>query len=265
MLGAMVVGGIYGGLVGLLKAKYGIHEVITSIMFNWIALYVNNFYVSSSGLKKPNSEAVYEIQKTAYINVLQTWKDNPDKVAVLKESPVWGDIIIRTDLNYGIIIAIICAIIVWFIINKTTLGYSLKAVGFNKDAAEFAGIDVKKSMFISMAIAGAIAGLAGAIYITGMNPHRIGTLSLHENYGFNGLSVALISAINPIACIFGGLFYGSLKFGGTLVQSQLGTPTEIINIMIGVIVYFISIKTIVNIVAGKIKLAKKADKGATSQ
>lgn len=249
--GAMLAGALYGGLAGFLKARFGIHEVLSSIMLNWVALYFNNLYVTISWLKKPGTEAVYEIQPTAYINVLHSYKTSEEGAAALNKIPWLSDILMRTDINYGIIIAIVCAIAVWFILNKTTLGYSLKSVGANKDAAEFAGINVKKNIFVSMAIAGAIAGLAGAVYMTGMSPHRITTLAVHENFGFNGLSVALIANINPIGCIFAGLLFGGLKYGSGFIQSEMGAPSEIINIMIGTIVFFISIKTIFAIIAEK--------------
>ncbi|WP_323373245.1 ABC transporter permease [Anaeropeptidivorans aminofermentans] len=249
ILAAMAAAGIYGGFVGHLKAKYGINEVLTSIMLNWIAIYFNNFYITLPGVKKPGAEASYEIQQTAYINVLNNLKSTPEGIEKIRENPFWADIIIRTDINYGIIIAIICAVAVWFILEKTTLGYSLKAVGSNKDAAEFAGINVRKNITLSMFISGAIAGLAGAVYIMGMMPHRVIVLAMSENYGFNGLSVALLANLNPIGCIFSGLLFGGLKYGGGSIQTELGAPSEIINIMIGVIVLFISMNTIFKMIS----------------
>jgi simple sugar transport system permease protein len=247
IIGAMIAAGLYGSLVGFLKAKYGINEVLTSIMLNWIALYFNNFYINIPGVKKPNTEASYEVLQTAYITVMQNLKTTPEGVEKIQTMP-FADIIMRTDLNYGIIIAIICAIVVWYILGKTTLGYSLKAVGSNRDAAEFAGINVKRNIMLSMAISGAIAGLAGAIYIMGMSPHRVVTLALSENYGFNGLSVALIANLNPIGCIFSGLLFGGLKYGGGFIQTEMGAPSEIINIVIGVIVFFISMSGIFSVI-----------------
>lgn len=258
ILFAMLAGGIYGGIVGILKAKFGIHEVLSSIMFNWIALYSNNLYVEFSGFKKEGSEAVREIQTSAYINFFKEYKTGGREgikqlIAKIREvftdektSKIVEDIVVRTDINYGIIIAIVCAIVIWLIITKTTLGYSLRAVGLNKDAAEFAGINVPKNIFLSMAISGAIAGLAGAIYIMSMGLHRVYILGMLENYGFNGLSVALISGLHPIGAIFSGFFYSSLINSGAFLQEQLGTPIEIINIVIGVMVFFVGMQTIFN-------------------
>ena len=258
IIAAMIAGGLYGGLVGLFKAKFGIHEVLSSIMLNWIALHISNLYIAESGFKKDAAEAVYEVQTSAMIKLFPELKSTPDG---LKQIITWietnisnpetqthlRDLIIRTDINFGFLIAVAAAIIVWIILNKTTLGYSLKAVGFNKDAAEFAGIDVNKNMFLSMAIAGALSGLAGAMYITGTSPHRIDMLAMHDNHGFNGLSVALIGGVHPIGTIFAGLFYSALNFGSTKIQQDLGAPTEIINIVIGIVVALIAVKTFLNI------------------
>lgn len=252
---AMLAGALWGGMVGYLKAKFGIHEVITSIMLNWIALYCNNLYVTMPGIKKPNTEASYEVLGTALINVWGRFKQTPEGIDYLNKDPFLSEVLLKTDLNYGIFIAIAVAIVAWIILKKTTLGFSLRAVGSNKDAAELAGVDIKKNLILSMAIAGAIAGIAGAVYISGMSPHRISTLAVSENYGFNGLSVSLIAGTNPIACIFAGLLFGTLKYGGGSVQSELGAPSEIINIMIGTIIFFIAVSRIFVLLADKLKKA----------
>ncbi len=250
---AVAAAALWGGIVGYLKGRFGIHEVITSIMLNWIAIYLNNFVITLPGLKKPNAEATYEIQLSTYTTVLEEWKTSKEGLAWLKENPFWQDILMRTNLNYGILVSIIMVIIVTFFLYRTTKGFELRAVGFNRDAAEFAGINVKKNIILSMVIAGAIAGLAGALQITGCDPHRISTLATFENYGFNGLSVALIANSSPMGCIFAGLLFGGLLYGGGSIQSDVGAPTEIINIMIGTIVFFVALSTIFPIIAGKLK------------
>ena len=106
-----------------------------------------------------------------------------------------------------------------------------------------------------MIIAGAISGLAGALMISGMAPHNISTISVFENNGFNGLSVALIAGSSPIGCIFAGLLFSGLIFGGQSIQSKIGAPLEIINIMIGTIVFFVALTTIVPVISDK--LAKR--------
>ncbi len=255
ILAAMIFAGLWGSICGYLKAKFGIHEVITSIMLNWIALYLNNYMITLPFLKKPNSESSYEIRKTAWSVFLGNWKYSQEAKPFFKEHPVLGDVILRTDLNYGIIIAIVAVAVIWFLLNRTNKGYELRAVGFNNHAAQFAGINVKKNMIISMAVAGALAGLAGGLQITGVMPHRISTLSIHEGFGFDGISVALIAGNSPWGCILSGLLFGALKFGATSIQSKVGAPSEVINIVIGVIVFFVAMSSVLPMIADT--LAKK--------
>jgi len=258
MFGAMIIAGLYGAIVGILKAKFGIHEVLTSIMLNWIALYINNFYVSLPRFSRPNSNFVHTIQDSAHIVFMHEFKNTPEGMERLRESQFLTEIILRTDLNFGIFIAIFAAIIIRFILNKTTLGYTLKAVGSNRNAAEFSGIDVNRYIVLSMFISGALAGLASAVYITGMSPNTISLLAMHENYGFNGISVALIANANPIGNIFSALLFGGMQYGGARIQTTQGIPTEIIDIMVGTIVFFIGMRLIFVTLADK--LSKGVDK-----
>lgn len=258
---AMLAGALWAGIIGFLKAKFGIHEVITSIMLNWIALYLNNFFISLEGIKKPNTEASYEALETSWSVILNKWKFSDEGMAFFKGNPFFREVFLKTDLNYGIIIAVIIALVAWFLIYRTTRGFELRSVGFNPDAAEFAGINVKKNIILAMAISGAIAALAGALQITGTEPHRITVLAAMEGYGFDGISVALIANSSPIGCIFSGLLFGALRYGGASIQSEVGAPTEIINIMIGVIVFFVSIPALYGIITDAIS-KKRGEKGA---
>ncbi|WP_347498866.1 ABC transporter permease [Ruminiclostridium papyrosolvens] len=253
IIAAITIGAIYGGLVGLLKGRFGIHEVITGIMLNWIALYMNNFIITLPGLKKPNAEATYEVHAQTYTMVLQQWKTSKQGIAWMKEHPVVQEILLRTNLNYGILVAIIVVILVTFFLYRTTKGFELRAVGFNRDAAEFSGMNVTSKIILSMVIAGAISGLAGAMQITGCDPHRISTLSAFEGNGMNGLSVALIAGSSPVGCIFAGLFFSGLLYGGGSIQSDIGAPSEIISIMIGTIVFFVALATIFPLIADRLR------------
>ena len=178
--------------------------------------------------------------------------------AFFAEHPILSDLILKTDFNAGIFLAILTAFILAFILKKSTKGYELRAVGFNKDAAEFAGINVNKNIIHAMLISGAVAGLAGALTITGISPHRISTLSSFENFGFIGLSVALIAGNSPIGCIFAAILFAGLIYGGGSIQSSVGAPSEVINIMIGTIVFFVALTSIIPILADL--LAKRGKK-----
>ena len=241
-LAAIVVAGLWGALVGVLKAKFGIHEVISGIMLNWIALYFNNFMISMPWLKKPEAEASYEVLESSWLVVLNSWKTSDAGREWLLDGthPVLSDVLIRTDLNYGIFLAIAAAALVWFLLTRTTKGYEMRAVGSGADAARFAGINVNKNLILSLAIAGALAGLAGAVVITGTMPHRISVLTAQPGYGFDGISVALMANTSPFGVFASALLFAGLQYGGSSIQAELGAPSEIINIVIGTIIFFIA-------------------------
>lgn len=244
MILAGLAGGLWGSIAGFLKSKFGINEVIATIMLNWIAFYLSNFMVSNSFISVENSEASVNIQESASIGI--DW---------LK-----GLVGPATSVNWGIIISIILVFVIWFVLTKTTLGFELRAVGHNKDAAEYAGIDVGKSILKSMAIAGLLAGVAGAIQVMGVT-HNITVLAAQEGYGFDGIAVALIANSNPIGVIFSGLLFGAFKYGVIKMQS-VGAPSEVINIVIGSIVFFIALSNGLRMLY--LKMKEKRTKGGNA-
>lgn len=249
LLVGMLAGAAAGALVGWLKAKFGIHEVITSIMLNWISLYFNNFVVNSEAFHKANSTKSLPINPSGYTMLFTDMKSSSDGLAALKDIPVVGDAIARTDANVGIIVAIIAAIFIGWLLMRTKVGYEMRAVGFNRDAAQFTGINVKRNLVLCMAISGALCGVAGALNITGLNPHSISVLAAFENYGFNGLSVAFIAGCSPVGCIPASLLFAGLLYGGQSVQQVVGAPSEIISIIIGTIVFFMALGGVIPMLA----------------
>ena len=258
IMSGVIAGAIFGGIVGVLKAKFGIHEVITSIMLNWIALYLSNFIVATNTFHQPDTTSTYMINESGLTTILSNWKTSDAGMETLSQHKWLSEVLLKTDVNIGIIVAIIMAVLISILLYKSAKGYELRSVGLNKDAAEFAGINVNRNIIQSMVIAGALSGLAGALAITGTAPHKISTMAAFENYGFNGLSVALIAGSSPIGCIFGGLLYGGLLYGGQSIQSAIGAPSEIINIMIGTIVFFVALTKVVPVLADK--LLKRGEK-----
>lgn len=253
MIVAIAAGGLYGALSGYLKARFGIHEVITTIMLNWIAFYFNNYIIQLPGIGIKNTEYSIQIHKSAWTNVLYGWANSSAGSKYLNGHPILSSILLGTDVNYGILIAIAMAFVIWFVLRKTTLGFQLRAVGSNKQAAKFAGIHIEKNIVLSMFFAGGLAGLAGGLQMAGTLPHSLMTLSALPGYGFNGLTVALMAGSSPIGCIFTALFLAILQFGGSTIQMNMGAPSEVINIMIGIIVFFVAISTVFSIIARKIK------------
>lgn len=260
LISGMIAGALWGSIIGFLKAKFGIHEVITSIMLNWIALYLSNFVVNSQAFHAPNTTASYTVNKSSFIMLLPDWKLSDEGLATLRKTPWLYDMLVKTDVNFGFLVAILVAVLVSFLLYRSTKGFELRAVGLNRDAAEFSGINVNRNIIQAMLISGAICGLAGALTITGVAPHRISQMAAFENNGFNGMAVALIAGSSPIGCIFAGLLFGGLIYGGQSVQAEIGAPTEIINIMIGTIVFFVALTVAIPSLA--LKLEKRGVKNA---
>ena len=145
-----------------------------------------------------------------------------------------------SSINSRLFIAL--ALVSAYIINRTRTGLHLRSVGENPSTADSAGINVNRAIFTAMAISGVLAGIAGATQLLGMG-QRISIFSSQESYGFQGIIVALIGASNPIGCIFGGLFYGALKYGSAKLN-LIGAPSEVIDIITGTIVFFIAISDV---------------------
>ena len=247
----VLAGALLGGIVGFLKAKFGIHEVITSIMFNWIALYFCNFIANSQMFHKPESDGTYSINPSGYTLLIYDWKFSDYGVKFFKQNPFWGDIILKTDFNVNFLVAVFASILMWVFVYRTRKGYELRVTGLNPIAAENAGINVNKNIIYTMIIAGALSGLAGALSITGTSSHNVHVLSTFENNGFNGLSVALIAGSSPIGCIFAGLTFSAFIYAGQTLQFKTGAPSEIVNIMIGVIVFFVALVKIIPIIVNR--------------
>ena len=225
ILAAMVAGAIWGGLVGYLKVKFGANEVLCMIMFNWIAYYFSNFVVN---LKIINAGG----GKTWTIPIEDT-----AKTTISKWIPG-----LSPKAHFGIVLALIAVLIIYYIIERTTLGYRLKAVGYNRNAAEYAGINANRSILTALAISGMLASLGGALQVMGVT-YKISQFAGQEGYGFNGITVALIGSTNPIGVLFGGLFYGAMMFGGT----RFDAPSEIVDIIMGCIVFFIAISNLLRL------------------
>lgn len=223
LLSAAAAGAIWSSLSAIMKVTRGINEVLSFIMLNWIAFYLSNYVVNLKGIKADGREATVDILPNASIKFPQAVLDALD----------------CDTFNWGIVIAIAAAILIWYIINKTTLGYELRAVGYNKYAATYGGINSNRAIVTAMAISGALAGLAGATQILG-NAGRIAQFAGQEGYGFQGITVALIGGSDPIGCIFAGLFYGAMKYGGSKL-GMVHAPKEILDIIMGTVVIFIAV------------------------
>ena len=239
-LGGMAAGALWGMIPGLLKAFFNINEVIACIMTNWIAANVVTWLFDMSSLKN-----VVENTKSSYIYSTSFGLTEEDgaltyvKGAGVSTPKMGLDIIFPgSQVNGGIIIAILLAIVVCVMLSRTTLGYELKVCGSNRFAARYAGIKDKRNIVLSMAIAGALAGTAGALYyLAGNTEFYWNTYQSLPAVGFNGIPVALLASSNPIGVIFAGMFMSMLDISGLQMTNLTAYNEYITDVIIAVIVY----------------------------
>lgn len=226
LLAATLFGAVWGAIPGIFKAYLNINEVITSIMFNWIGLYLVNEIIYARG-----TGVMYDARGT------RTWKLADNAPAALIPSCGMSELFHTNNTTIAIFLAIAMAIVIWVVLDKTTFGYELKAVGLNKNAARYAGINEKKNIILSMTIAGALAGFgAGLFYLSGggeWNP--LNSTSL-PGMGFNGIATALLAASHPIGTVFSSLFISHITVGGAFLPTKY-FPTEIADLISGIIIY----------------------------
>ncbi|OCS87729.1 ABC transporter permease [Caryophanon tenue] len=230
IIAAAVAGGLWAFLVGFLKARLNVHEVISSIMLNYTALYITNAIIKSLSDGGFKTETVLA-SATLRAQWLRDLTDN-------------------SSLHLGIIIALLMVIVMWFLLEKTTRGYELKAVGFNQNAAEYAGMSVKKNIILAMTISGMFAGLAGAMEALGTFQNA----SIKAGFtgvGFDGIAVALLGANTPLGVVFGATLFGSLKYGALNMPNAAGIPEEMVSIIIALIIFFVACGYVIRLALSK--------------
>ena len=246
LLASALFGAVWGAIPGIFKAYLNINEVITSIMFNWIGLYMVNEIVYARG-----TGAMYDVKST------RTWKlvDTSPESAI--PSAGMSELFHTPSTTIAIFLAIAAAVLIWVILEKTTFGYELKAVGLNKNAARYAGINEKKNIILSMTIAGALAGFgAGLLYLSGgaeWNPLNTTTLPA---MGFNGIATALLAASHPIGTIFSSVFISHITVGGSFLPTRY-LPPEIADLISGIIIYLCAFAMLFRGVIGRMLHADK--------
>ena len=240
VIAAVIAGAIWGFVPGILKALYNVNEVITSIMMNYVAMYFTVMLVTYPKVYDGGLTAINAVFPTAHTPILGLDKIFPG-----------------SNIDISILIAIVVAIFIWFVLEKTILGYQLKAVGYSKDASKYSGINYKKNVALSMMIAGGLAGLAAAMNYLPIKPAYFRPIDVINPIGFEGISIALIGQSNPLAIIFSGVLISYIKEGATQLQ-LLGFNKEITNIVISVIIYMIAISAYLGTLINK-KREKKLE------
>lgn len=227
ILSGMVAGGLWAAVPGYLKAKFGVHEVVNSIMMNYIALYFSHYLVNGP-IKDPNLASPY----------------SPEIADAAKLWRFVGGHGSEFRVNSGIIIAVVAAILIYRLLYKTTKGYEIRAVGLNPEAARYAGIDVSAAMARSMLIAGSMAGLAGAIQVCGIQ-YKFLDLFAFEGFGFDGIAVALLAKGNPYGILAAASLFGVLNRGSQMMQLLATVPKETAGIIQASVVFLVAAEGIV--------------------
>jgi ABC-type uncharacterized transport system permease subunit len=219
VLAGVVGGAIWGGIAGVLKARTGAHEVITTIMLNYIALALLAYLLGVNGFQAPGSNQAISrrIHDTARLPHL-----------------------FGSDLrvHFGLVIALLAALGTWWLLNRSTLGFSLKTVGANPFAARTAGMGIERSYLTVMLLAGGLAGLAGVSQILGTNSALTGDID--AGIGFDAITVALLGAATPGGTVLAGLLFGAFRAGSLVMATDTSTPAEIVSIIEPVLVLFIA-------------------------
>lgn len=226
LIASMIAGAVWGLFPGLFKAYFNVNEVITAIMFNWIGLFAVNLIFANTPSVLANYYGATNADRTAAL-------ESANLGAIIPKAGL--DVLLESNyMNISIFIAVAFAIVMYIVLNKTVFGYELKACGHNRNASEYAGIDAKRNIILSMVISGALAGIGGGIYyLAGTGQYTIEKSLLAM--GFNGIPVALLATSNPLGTIISALFISYIQVGGDAMQPEFAKET--IDIIIAVIIY----------------------------
>jgi ABC-type uncharacterized transport system permease subunit len=223
----VLAGAIWGGIPGALKAYFGGHEVINTIMMNYIALNLTSFLLNGP-MKDPSPSNVSA--RTPMIDL----------------SAQIPPIIPGYRFHWGFILALLVAVLIWWLLWKTTLGFEIRTVGTNPDAARYAGINVRRIIILTMVISGALAGLAGAIEVTALNyRHELG---FSVGYGFDSIAIALLGKTHPFGVVLASILFGAMRNGASLMQFITQIPVDVIQVIQGLILLFVAADAIIRFI-----------------
>jgi simple sugar transport system permease protein len=217
--GGFIGGALWGSIAGVLKAKAGAHEVIVTIMLNYIALYTLSYVLKQSWMQVPGTGV----------------PESPDVKDTAEFFLILGS---QYRLHVGFIFALLAAYLVWWLLERSTLGFEYRAVGANPHAARTAGINVSAAIIGVFVIAGGLAGLAGANQVLGTE-HRLG-MGIAGNIGFDAITVALLGKSKPLGVVLAGILLGGLRAGASVMQGRTGTPVDIVLVVQSLIVLFLA-------------------------
>jgi simple sugar transport system permease protein len=218
IVAAIIGGAIWAGIAGLLKARTGAHEVITTIMLNFIALFLVDFLLKTSVFQAPgrNDPLSRPVNTSAQFPTLGSYR-----------------------LNIGLLVALAAVAFVWWLMYRSTIGFEFRAVGFNPHGGRYAGMNVAWIYVGVMAISGGLAGIAGTTQILGLEPYR-GISGFAGTIGFDAIALALLGRSNPIGVLFAGLLFGALRAGGREMQGAAGIPVDLVLVLQALVIVLIA-------------------------
>lgn len=231
-----VLGGAgYGAIAGWLKATRGVNEVITTIMQNYIVVFVMHWLLQDGPMTAPNAAG--------------TPASSPIGAGAILPIIIPNELVPLSRLHAGIVLAVLAVVLFWFLLWRTSLGYELRAVGLGAFAAAQAGIDPKRRMVLVMAIAGGFAGLAGMIQVSGLF-HRVFD-GFSAGFGFDAIAVALLGKNSPIGITLAAILFAAFARGGTLMQANAGISSHLVEVIEALVLFVIAAETIVRAIAGR--------------
>jgi len=222
LLGGAAAGAIWGAIPGFLKARFGAHEVVNTIMMNWIAFRLSDWLLNGPMKAVGYRPVTPSIEATAELP-----RFFPDPLR----------------FNWGFVLALVLALLVYWFLFKTTFGFEVRAVGANPDAAKYSGMSVMRNFVLVMTISGALAGLAGSVQVLGTD-HWVGQ-GFSAGYGFDSIALALLGKSHPLGIVLAALLFGILRGGATAMQSLARVPIHIISVIQGMVIIFVAAPAII--------------------
>ncbi len=247
ILAGIIGGGIWGGIVGWLKARTGAHEVIVTIMMNYIAAGLLAYFLTTTVFQRPG--------RTDPISPIVNWNATMPRLE-------------GSQLHLGFLIALLAAVGVWWILDRSTIGFAIRAVGANPHAAATAGMSVGRTTVISMVLAGALAGLAGVQAALGPTAAGVPvplSLGIVGSIGFDAITVALLGRSKPLGTVLAGLLFGALHAGGLAMQSVAQTPLTLTTVLQALIVLFVAAPALVTKIIPFVKTRKVRPVGPVAE
>jgi simple sugar transport system permease protein len=235
LAGGVLAGAGYGAIAGYLKATRGVNEVITTIMQNYIVVFVMHWLLQNGPMSAPNA--------------LGTPASAPIGAGAILPIVIPNEIVPLSRLHAGILLAIAAVVLFWFLLWRTSLGYELRAVGLGARAAAQAGIDPRRRIVLVMAIAGGFAGLAGMIQVSGVF-HRVFD-GFSAGFGFDAIAVALLGKNSPVGVALAGLLFAAFARGGTIMQSNAGISSHLVEVVEAIVLFVIAAEAIVRGIADR--------------